>query len=75
MLRVSTTQRSRLAEIVRNLGDRIDEANANGWLGEVQGLQVSVDHARRKLVSLDRLARNSPQTPVHLGVPIIPGKT
>jgi hypothetical protein len=75
MLRVSPTQRSRLAEIVRNLGDRIDEANANGWLGEVQGLQVSVDHARRKLVSLDRLARNSPQTPVHLGVPIIAGKT
>jgi hypothetical protein len=36
------------------LSDRIDEARANGWFGEVQGLQISLDAARPKLVSLDR---------------------
>ncbi len=42
MLRVDPRQRHRLAEIIANLGDRITEARANGWLGEVQGLQVSL---------------------------------
>ncbi|MGI8312936.1 tyrosine-type recombinase/integrase [Saccharopolyspora hattusasensis] len=37
MLRVSPTQRPRLVEIIRNLGDRITEAKMNNWLGEVQG--------------------------------------
>ncbi|MGW3241000.1 hypothetical protein [Streptomyces olivaceus] len=54
MLRVSPRQRGRLVEIIRNLSDRIDEARMNGWLGEVQGLQVSLSKAKEKLVSLDR---------------------
>jgi integrase len=54
MLRVSPTQRSRLVEIIRNLADRITEARMNGWLGEVQGLQVSLVAAREKLTNLDR---------------------
>ncbi|MGB3441102.1 MAG: hypothetical protein WBA97_20325 [Actinophytocola sp.] len=48
MLRVSPAQRGRLVEIAHNLTDRIAEAHANGWLGEVQGLQVSLDAARKK---------------------------
>jgi hypothetical protein len=32
----------------------------NGWLGEVQGLEVSLKAAKRKLTSLDRsIERNS----------------
>jgi hypothetical protein len=59
MLRVSPQQRPRLIEIIRNLGERISEARMNGWLGEVQGLEVSLEAAKRKLVSLDRsLERN-----------------
>lgn len=54
MLRVSPRQRGRLVEIIRNLSERIDEARTNGWLGEVQGLQVSLSKAKEKLVSLDR---------------------
>jgi hypothetical protein len=38
------------------LASRIDEARINGWLGEVQGLQTSLEAAKRKLVSVDRAA-------------------
>ncbi|WP_260328896.1 integrase [Streptomyces sp. Ag109_O5-1] len=74
MLRVDPAQRRRLEEIIRNLTDRIDEARANGWLGEVQGLQVSAEAARNKLASLDRMARNRPRASVDLGMPMIPGE-
>ncbi|MFC3448596.1 hypothetical protein, partial [Amycolatopsis speibonae] len=40
--------------IIANLRDRIEEARMNDWMGEVQGLQVSLDEASRKLVVLDR---------------------
>ncbi len=73
MLRVDPAQRRRLEEIICSLTDRIDEARANGWLGEVRGLQVSAEAARNKLPSLDRVARNRPRTSVDLGMPIIPG--
>jgi hypothetical protein len=72
MLRVDPQQRRRLEEIIRNLGDRSEEACVNGWLGEVQGLQISLEAARNKLASLDRLTRN--RAPVALGMPIIPGQ-
>jgi len=45
MLRVSPHQRRRLAEIISNLHERITEARMNGWLGEVQGLEVSLKAA------------------------------
>ncbi|GAA3846961.1 hypothetical protein GCM10022226_83250 [Sphaerisporangium flaviroseum] len=34
MLRVDPAQRRRLEEVIRNLVDRIGEAQVNGWLGE-----------------------------------------
>ena len=72
MLRVSPRQRPRLIEIIRNLGERISEARMNGWLGEVQGLEVSLEAAKRKLISLDRsLERNRNNWPIHLAVPVI----
>ncbi|HEV2347536.1 MAG TPA: hypothetical protein VGS97_25820 [Actinocrinis sp.] len=42
-------QRPRLAEIIHNLSDRIEEAHMNGRLGEVEGLQVSLAAAKEKL--------------------------
>ena len=72
MLRVSPQQRPRLTEIIRNLRERITEARINGWLGEVQGLQVSLEAAKRKLASLDRSTeRNCHTGPTDLGMPII----
>ncbi|MER5918177.1 hypothetical protein ABT124_50100 [Streptomyces sp. NPDC001982] len=73
MLRVDPQQHRRLEEIIRNLGDRIEEARVNGWLGKVQGLQISLEAARSKLASLDRLSRTRNRTPVIVGMPVIPG--
>ena len=70
MLRVDPKQRNRLIEIIRNLTDRIDEARTNGWLGEVQGLQISLDAARIKLASLDRTSRSAGSI-TQLGIPMI----
>ena len=67
-LRVDPRQRARLIEIIRNLSDRISESRINGWLGEVQGLQTSLDAAKRKLVSLDRTASSRPGA-TDLGIP------
>jgi hypothetical protein len=57
MLRVSPQQRPRLAEIIHNLHERITEAQMNGWLGEVQGLEVSLEAAKRKLAVSIRKSR------------------
>lgn len=47
-------QRARLAEIRDNLCERIDEAEREGWLGEAEGLRVSLANAQQKL---DEMAR------------------
>lgn len=70
MLHVDPAQTKRLAEIIQNLGDRIGEARMNGWLGEVQGLQISLDAAVTKMASLRRASPASGKT-VLLGMPII----
>jgi site-specific recombinase XerD len=73
MLRVDPAQRPRLAAIIKNLAERIGEARANGWLGEVNGLQVSLTKAREKLAALDRSqARLRQSRSVHLGIPALP---
>ncbi|WP_179118056.1 hypothetical protein [Saccharothrix sp. ALI-22-I] len=47
----------------------------NNWLGEVQGLQVSLIDAKKKLVSLDRTLErtrnNSTARRAGLGMPVI----
>ena len=70
MLRPDPAARGRLTEITRNLADRISEARINGWLGEVEGLQISLNAARAKLATLDRAARNN-VGPTDLGMPAI----
>jgi len=59
-------QRDRLVEIRDNLIARIAEAEREGWLGEVEGLQVSLAGANDKLAQLDRRGH---QGAVHLGMP------
>jgi integrase len=60
-------QRPRLLEIRDNLKARIAEAEREGWLGEVEGLQVSLAGAEDKLAQLDR--RNANTT--DLGIPTV----
>ena len=74
LLRPDPAQRSRLVEILTNLDDRITEAQCEGWLGELEGLKVSLAGARAKLAQLDAMdARRN--TAVHLGVPRFPEVT
>jgi hypothetical protein len=70
-LRVDPRARRRLVEIIANLRDRITEAKLNGWLGEVTGLETSLNEASRKLASVDRARDRPPTDPIHLGMPII----
>ncbi len=64
-------QRPRIAEIRDNLLDRIGEAEREGWLGEVDGLKVSLAGAEDKLAQIDRHA-GRPGT-VDLGIPVAAG--
>ncbi|MFF3160001.1 hypothetical protein ACFVRE_42540, partial [Streptomyces sp. NPDC057910] len=54
-------------EIRDNLLARIAEAEREGWLGEVEGLHVSLAGAEEKLAQLDN--RSSRRTVVDLGIP------
>ncbi len=63
MLRPGPEQRTRLEEIVDNLGERLAEARERGWLGEVEGIEVSIAAAKDKLDRMNRI--------VGLGLPTI----
>lgn len=62
MLRPDPAQRPRLAELRDNLAARIAEAEREGWLGEVEGLNVSLAGAEAKLAQINDRS-------VHLGMP------
>jgi len=66
-------QRPRLLEIRDNLTDRIAEAEREGWLGEVDGLKISLAGANDKLSQLER--RTPDTTTVNLGLPSIGSAT
>jgi hypothetical protein len=70
LLRPDPTQRPRLVEIRDNLHARIAEARREGWLGEVDGLQISLTGARQKLAQLDQIAAATTST--HLGMATFP---
>jgi hypothetical protein len=59
------TQRQRLVEIRDNLAGRIPEAEREGWLGEVEGLHVSLAGAEDKLAQIDKCSGRT--TAVDLG--------
>ena len=60
MLWPDPAQRHRLTEIRDNLTARIAEAEREGWLGEVEGLQVSLAGADDKLAQIDRRPHRQP---------------
>jgi len=59
-------QHQRLIEIRDNLKARIAEAQRERWLGEVEGLQISLAGAEDKLAQIHR------HTTAELGIPTIP---
>lgn len=70
LLRVDPAQRPRLVGIRDNLIARIDEAHQQGWIGEAEGLKVSLAAAKQKLAQLDELTAR--RTTIHLGMPGLP---
>ncbi|MGW2523949.1 tyrosine-type recombinase/integrase [Streptomyces sp. NPDC001617] len=66
LLRPDPAQRARLAEIRDNLIARIAEAETEGWLGEIEGLRVSLAGAESKISHIDTA---SPSGLVNLGLP------
>ena len=71
LLRPDPAQRSRLEEIRDNLHDRIAEAEREGWLGEIEGLKVSLAGTEDKLAQIDTSLQRQDQA-VHLGMPAFP---
>lgn len=67
LLRPDPAQRTRLVQIRDNLLARIAEAHTEGWLGEVDGLNVSLAAARNKLAQLDHLT--STRQHINIGMP------
>ncbi|XVU27919.1 tyrosine-type recombinase/integrase [Actinoplanes sp. CA-054009] len=68
MLWPDPAQHDRLAEIRDNLIARIAEAEREGWLGEVEGLRLSLAGANDKLA---QIRRRLDSTPANLGMPTI----
>ena len=63
LLRPDPTARHRLVQIRDNLIARIAEAESRRWLGEAEGLKVSLAGARAKLAQMDQIvARRSQAT-------------
>jgi hypothetical protein len=57
MLRPDPPQEPRLLAMIVNLNDRLQEAHERGWLGEADGLKVSLDAAHHKLEQMRRARR------------------
>jgi integrase len=69
LLRPDPAQRQRLLDVRENLLARIEEARHEGWLGEVEGLQISLAGARTKLAQVEQMTSTGPRQPVQLGIP------
>jgi integrase len=68
LLRAEPKQMPRLLEIIDNLQARLDEAHTQGWLGEVEGIQVSLEGARQKL---NQMKEAQARPVISLGLPAI----
>ncbi|RKT08190.1 phage integrase family protein [Streptomyces sp. 3211.6] len=64
LLQPDPAQKHRLDEIIVNLRDRLTEAHERGWLGEVEGLEITIAAAEHKLAGMTRQ--------INLGMPVIP---
>jgi len=70
LLRPDPAQRPRLLEIRDNLRQRIEEAEQQGWLGEAEGLKVSLAAATEKITQLEARAAKTVDL-IHLGIPTL----
>ena len=66
-LRPDPAQEPRLTEIGDNLEARIAEARREGWLGEIAGLEATLEAAKQKLQAMQQIAARHGVT--NLGMP------
>jgi len=71
LLRPDPAQRPRLVQICDSLTARIAEAEASHWLGEAEGLKVSLAGARHKLAQMDQITARRAAA-VSLDIPAFP---
>ncbi len=69
MLWPDPDQRHRLIDIRDNLTARIAEAQREGWLGEIEGLEVSLAGATEKITQIDQRSDTPRSSVVVLGNP------
>ncbi|MFI0716401.1 integrase [Streptomyces inhibens] len=69
LLRVDPAQQPRLEEIHANLHDRLQEANEQGWLGEVAAIETTLAAAEQKLQAMHKATNRG--TTISLGMPDI----
>jgi hypothetical protein len=70
--RHAQAQIPRLEEIHANLGDRLQEAREQGWLGEVAAIETTLAAAQKLAAMRDlstRRTRRTRRTSIHLGMP------
>lgn len=60
LLRPDPAQCGRLVEIRDNLVDRVAETEQQGWLGEIEGLRVSLNGTESKINQIDTTAGGGP---------------
>lgn len=68
MLAINPKMLSRLDEIKEDLLARRARAEREAWLGEVEGIDLTLTYLRQKREEAERLARVAP---VDLGIPVI----
>ncbi|WP_251037141.1 hypothetical protein [Arthrobacter sp. ISL-28] len=68
LLRPDPTQIARLQDIIDNLKERITEAKQHGWVGDVEGLRVTLNSAELKLAQMYKLhSHHDPTQPPRPG--------
>jgi hypothetical protein len=73
MLHVNPAMLPRLDTIEDDLLRRRDRASQEGWLGEIEGIDVTLSRLRGKREQTLRLRKTA--APVHLGIPTTPTAT
>lgn len=66
MLHVSPKMLPRLAELEADLLDRRARAETEGWIGEIEGIDLTLTFLRSKR---DETQRRTQRPPVALGIP------
>jgi hypothetical protein len=69
LLRVDPAQMPRLEEIHANLGDRLQEAKEQGWLGEVAAIETTLAATAQKLQAMRDITTRPASTSIHIGMP------